>query len=373
MRKLCVIIIAAFFVFCVPCVCFADEDVDLILKQELDVLDFSAWNYSDDEFNVNARNMIENYLSGDAKVNAQGITDYLIHRLKSTVLSKLPLMLMLIATGLLSGVYTSFIPEKKSGLREILGFVTVAMCSASILGAAVSVISSAADAITKTSDFAQSVLPIMSVIMIASGRKATEAVFSPVMAFLSGTGTLFLKNIIMPLIAAGFVLAFLNALGSKGRTSRLLGLAKSSIKWICGIFTAVFSGIVGIYGLGAKAHDTLMMKTTKYVLDKSVPFVGSFLSGAADTVLECFTAIKSASGVVVILILVLIALKPLFDILCTVLALRISAALCEPVADERLPKLMGDTADVAKFLFAAVALITVMFVIAVGLCACIFT
>lgn len=367
-------LVICFMALCLLCpvAVAAQEDTSIIIEQELDIFDFSAWNYSDESFELNARVMIENYINGANNINSRSISDFITAKFKQVITEKLPLVLLLLAIGVVSGLATAVTPDDKSEIRSVMSFVSSAMCVAVIAGVIMDLVRNAYTAANNMAAFAEGAMPAMSLIMIASGRHATEAVFSPTMAFLTGSATLLVKTFIIPIVTAGFVFSAVGALGCKNRTGKLLTLFKSAVKWTCGIVTTVFTGAVAIYGLGARAHDTLTMKTTKYVIDKSIPIAGNFIAGSADTVLECFSAIKTASGAVFMLAIVIIIIKPLFDILGTVIALRIAAALCEPVADESIPKLMSDTADVAKLLFAVVAVLSVLFIIAVGLCACIF-
>lgn len=346
----------------------ADDDVDLIIEQELSLYDFSEWDYKDEDFSFNASQMIESYVMGENEADANSITDYVVASVKSLLLGRLPLILLLLAGAISTGLCSALIPGEKSELREIVSFIACVMCISVIVGIICDIVSSALQTIDRVSSFADAAMPVLSLIMVASGRSATEAVFSPFMVFLTDSVVGIVKTVIMPLIIIGFVLAIAGGITGKSSIGKLLGLTKSAAKWICGIMTTLFIGILSISGIGASAHDTLTMKTTKYVVDKAVPVAGGILSGTADTILECFCAIRAAAGVVFVVIAVIMVAKTLLRILCTNIALKVAAAVCEPIADERIPKLIGDVADVTKYLFAAVAVTDAMFIVSVALC-----
>ena len=46
---------------------------------------------------------------------------------------------------------------------------------------------------------------------------------------------------------------------------------------------------------------------------------------------------------------------------------RLTAAMCEPISDERIPKLLTGVADMMSFLFAAVMVCGLMFIILFGI------
>ena len=350
----------------------AEDDVGLIIDQLLGLYDFSGWNYDDGDVHVNARDMIESYLNA-SETTTFTLFDYVLQKIKDVFLSKLPLVLFLLAVSIISGMASSLIPDEKSALQKTVSFIACALGAISVSAVFLSLTRSALTALNRTVNFAECAAPLASILLIASGRTAAEAVFSPAMAFLTGTAAGVIRTVLIPVILGGFVFAVASAVGSKERAGKLLSLAKTVCKWVCGITTAVFTGALTIYGLGAKAHDSLTLKTAKYVADKAIPGLGGLISGTADTILECTTAVKTAAGTVIIVIAVVIVSRVLFDILATTLALRLSSALSGALCDSRLSGLFSDTADVMGFLFAAVCAVNVLLIITVGMLMCVLS
>lgn len=367
MKKLALLIIFV-FVMLIPLPTCADEDIKIIIEQELTLFDFSEWDTASYGVDFDPKSLVSDFILDNAKSDADGIVNSIINAIKSAVIGKLPLAVMLIVCSVTAGICNAVIADEKSQLKEIIAFMSCVMCIGIITSVICSMITNALDVIGKLCAFSEGAVPLLSFAMIATGKSATEKVFSPLMAFLTGGINSIIRNTVFPLIILCFVLAVTVSVVGKGKLNSFFDLIKSALKWICGIITTVFLGIVTVLGIGAKVHDTLTMKTTKYVLDKAVPFAGNFISGTADTVLECFNAIKTASGAVFIIIAVLIVAGALLDILCTSFVLKIAAAASAPVADARLPELMNVVADVTKFLFAAVIMIDAMFIVCVGLC-----
>jgi stage III sporulation protein AE len=117
----------------------------------------------------------------------------------------------------------------------------------------------------------------------------------------------------------------------------------------------------------AASFDGISIRTAKFALDKLVPIVGGMVSGTVDTMLGCAVLAKNAVGVAAILIAFSIICLPLLRIAAGMLAFRLAAAACEPIADPRLPKMLEALAEVLTYLFAAAVSLSVMFIITVGL------
>ena len=371
MKKLILIIVAVLMFL--PVTTYADDDISTIIGQELKLYDFSKWNYSDDNLNFDASKMVEEFSNGRFDTDTEGVFNFITNTIKKALLSKIPLILILVVCAGASGLCAALIPDEKSGLRDIVSFISVAMCIAVLINIICDVIVSANKSIDEISKFSQVAAPILSLIMVAAGRATTETVFSPAMAYLSGGVIMIIKSIVIPIVIAGFVLAFAVALTGKSKIGKLFSLSKSAAKWICGGITAIFLGAVTIYGLGARSYDNLLLKTTKYMIDKSLPIAGGLISGTADTIVECFGTIKVASGIVFMIIAVSIASKTLIDIIALIITLKISSAVCQPIADEKITRLISDVGDNSKYLLGAVAVVNTMLIITVGLCTCIFT
>lgn len=369
MKKTIILLLCAFALLFLHGTVKAEDDVSLILEQELGLFDFSGWDYSDTDVSINAKTMIENFLNSQDELNAGTLFDYIKGKVRALLLGKLPLVLFLTAVGIISGIFSSLVPDEKSGLNGMVNFLSCAVCAGAVCATFISVTGEAVAAINRTVTFSECAAPVMGVLLTASGRGATEAVFSPAMAFLTGTVCSILRRVLIPLITAGFIFAVMDALG-KSRGGKLLALAKSASKWVCGITTAVFTGALTIYGLGARAHDSLAVKTAKYVADKAIPGMGGLISGAADTVIECANSIKTASGAVFIIIAVVIVSGALFSIIASILALRISAAVTDTLTDSRISALFSNTADMLGILFAAAAAVNVMLIISVAMLTC---
>jgi stage III sporulation protein AE len=171
----------------------------------------------------------------------------------------------------------------------------------------------------------------------------------------------------MPLILASGALSIVRRIGERASLTKLAKLVKDCCKWLVGILTTVYVGIISLQGLTAGSFDGVSVRTAKYALNNFVPVAGRMVADTVDTVLGCSLLIKNALGVTSIVITALILLTPLLTILGGMFAFRLAAAISEPVAMDRLPAMMGGVADVLGMLFGAVLAVGAMFMVTVGL------
>ena len=220
------------------------------------------------------------------------------------------------------------------------------------------------DALTKC---IETVTPVMSAALAATGSTASGTLMQPLSAFLSLAVSGAFKNVVLPLVSAAGIASMLGVLGENGSFEHMFGFFKSAVKWIIGAVFTIYFGVVSIQGITVARADSIAMRTARYAMDKSVPIVGGAVSGTLDTLLASASLIKNAAGAAAVLTAVLVAASPLISIACSGLACRAVAGLCEPLGDKRIPGLLTKMADVCTLLFATLTAVAAMFIITAGL------
>ena len=347
-----------------------EDDIIEELQNEFGKCDFSSWEAHTQGSlfeNFSVSEMVAGFLSGNPDLASDNIFDKLSGVIKDTIKQSVGFMFAILAISLVTGLCNALIPDEKSSMREVTGFILSAMCLGIVVTAFSSAVGSATQSIQAVSVFAETTMPLTSVLLIASGATMTSGVVSPLMAVLSTTVIGIVKTVIMPLILMGCVLSVVSSISPKAQLKQLLALVKNLSKWSIGIVATVYTGMIVLKGLAAGSSDGLSINTTKYLIDKTVPVAGGFFSGTLDTTMACAQMVKTAAGLAAIVVVIIIISKTLLTIFCTNMTFRLTAAMCEPVSDERVPKLLVGVADMMSFLFAAVLVSGLMFIILFGL------
>lgn len=286
---------------------------------------------------------------------------------KSVLPDLLPLLLSLLAVAVLSGFLRAMSDAGMSGLNDIAGFVCQCFAIGIALTGFLSLALLARESIAQTSAFIELAFPVLLTLLTATGGIASAGIFQPAMAMLCSGVSVALQGVVLPVILIGGVMGVLNNITGRVQLGQFFNLSKSAAKWMIGLLFTLYFGVTTLQGMTAASFDGVSIRTAKFALDKLVPIVGGMVSGTVDTVLGCAVLVKNAVGLTAILISFGIICVPLIRIAAGMLAFRLAAAVCEPIADPRLPKMLAALADVLTYLFAAAVSLSVMFMITVGL------
>ena len=166
------------------------------------------------------------------------------------------------------------------------------------------------------------------------------------------------------LLASG-VLTVLNGLTESLKLERWIKLLHKSVKWLLGLLTTVYSACAVAGGIAAANADSAALRSAKYAVDRLIPAVGGMVTGAVDAVRSASLLLKNGVGTAALLIIAGMLLKPALELLCGMLAFRITAAVLEPFSDERIVKMLDGIADTVSLLLACTAAAAAMFTVTV--------
>ena len=311
--------------------------------------------------------MIGSYALSEQDYQGEFLLDSIFAMLKNALPEMLPLIISLLAIALLSGFLRAMSDAGMRGLNDLVGFVCQCFAIAIAMGSFLSLAVLARETIARTSTFIEMAFPVLLTLLTAAGGIASAGIFQPAMAMLSSGMSVALQGVVLPVILAGGALGIINNITDRVQLSQLYQLSKTVAKWMIGLLTTLYLGITSLQGLTAGAFDGISIRTAKFAVDKFIPIVGGMVSGTVDTVLGCAMLVKNATGIVAMLITFSIVISPLLRIAAGMLAFRLAAALCEPIGEPRLPKMLASLGDVLTYLFAATISLSLMFMITVGL------
>ena len=116
---------------------------------------------------------------------------------------------------------------------------------------------------------------------------------------------------------------------------RIQDLVKWFMTWSLKILMYVFTGYISITGVVSGSADQAALKATKLTISGAVPVVGGILSDASEAVLVSMRVAKNAAGVYGVLALAAILLAPFVTLALHSALLKLTAALCGIISDEK--------------------------------------
>lgn len=143
-------------------------------------------------------------------------------------------------------------------------------------------------------------------------------------------------------------------------------MKKGSV-WILTTVLTLFISLASLEGNLTSSFDGVTKKAGKSIVSAVVPVVGGILGDAIDTISGYSNIIKNATGIVGIIVVIGICLKPIINLLALTVTYYLGEALIQPIADEKIVGLFNTIAGTFKILLGIVFAIAVMLTIGLAL------
>lgn len=269
-----------------------------------------------------------------------------------------------LAIMLLYAVFDSYKDSLKiSPTQQVLDTVVTLCITCAIVIPITSVIAYATSAIKSAGTFMLSYIPIMAVVLIASGRQLAGSSYYASM-IIAGEGVVQISsNVITPVLNGFLGISVTSAVTPNINLKGVTQLLNKLIKWSLAFIMTIFSGFLTFKSIIATAVDNVSVRAVRFTLSSFIPIVGSALSEAYKTVQSSVNMLKSGIGVLVIIAVGFIFLPVISQCLIWMISLNISKSVGE-VLNLTLPcTLIGNVISVISTLFAVITCIMSVFII----------
>ncbi len=301
-------------------------------------------------------------MKGETATDYADLFSYLKGLLFSSLKNKLPLIVSLFCLIVFCSLARAFAPGKsENGTGEIVHFVTFAVVISAVSVVVAEALNETKETIDRMSGVIDGVLPVLLSIMAATGQSSSVSAFGPAASFFSVCSASVIGNVVYPVVSFLFAIAAVSNIGKGIRLNSLFSFFQSLLKWLIGLFGATFSLYLTVRGLAASSFDGIALRTLKYAVGNSVPYVGGILKEGADVILVSATLVKNALGVFGILVVFSAAIVPVADMIALRFLLKLLAGVTEPLSGGRVGDFFEKTAVVLDFLIAAILLTGFLF------------
>lgn len=222
-------------------------------------------------------------------------------------------------------------------------------------------------AIEQLVGFMNSLIPILITLMLTTGSFTSVGILEPILLFLITFIGNIINMIIIPIILVSTALAIISKISERVQLDKLSKFFNSSVVWILGIILTIFVGVASVEGSLSSTVDGITAKTTKAAVSNFIPVVGKILGDAVETVIGCGAILKNAVGIIGVVVIIGICITPIIKLAILMGLYYLCAAVCQPIADEKIIKLLEQMGDTFKILFAILCSISVMLIIGVTL------
>ena len=331
---------------------------NLQLEEELlsgfNTREYISYFLKNGEGNVSFKNILKTVLTA-------GVRE-LISFVKLSVL----VLIIAIIAALIKNLQNAFSNDSLSNIAYFAcyGLLVIILAKSFVLS-----IDIVRDTITKLSDFMAALIPVLLLLLTTIGGISEAAILNPIVLTAINLAPRIYRDIIIPLILAGFALQFANNISDQYKLSGLAKLIKQSVLWSQGLMITLVVGLLSIKGITANTLDVVTLKTAKFAVDNFIPIIGKAMSDAITTVAGYSLILKGAVGTIGLLILLFIVITPIIKVFLCAMVYKLTAAFIEPISDSKIVSCIASAGDSLILLMSALISVSVMFFIMIAIIA----
>lgn len=302
------------------------------------------------------------------KVNNQTIYKKIIKILGNEVSSNIKILISILVIIVIHGILKSITDSlDNSNVSQIIYFVQYILIVTLIMSNFTEIIKLIKETANNLVGFINLLMPLLLTLMVYTGNITTSSVLEPIVLFISN----FIGNIIVdaliPIVLIIVVFSIISKISDRVQVDKISKFLKSGVVWFLGIVLTIFVGVVSLEGTLSSSVDGVTAKTAKAVVSSVIPVVGKVLGDVVDSVLGCGVILKNAVGVVGVIVIIGICILPVLKIATLSIMYSLASAVVQPVADDKIVKLLEEMSGVFKLLLAILCSLSVMLIIGVTL------
>ncbi|NLC87643.1 MAG: stage III sporulation protein AE [Clostridiaceae bacterium] len=270
------------------------------------------------------------------------------------------IMIVIIIHSILKSISEGL--ENKS-IGQISYYIQYILIVTLIISNFAEIITMVKDSVINLVSFSNTLIPILITLVLTTGNVVSANLIQPILLFLITFIGNFILNIIIPIVLASTTLGIVSKISDRVQLDKLSKFLKSGSVWILAVILTIFVSVLSIEGSLSSSVDGVTAKTAKVAVSSFIPVVGKILGDAVDTVIGCTSILKNAVGIVGVIVIIGICIKPIIKLLLLMAIYYIGAAICEPIADSKIVKLLQQMGDTFKILLAILCSLSVMLII----------
>jgi len=252
----------------------------------------------------------------------------------------LPPLFAVFAIAVFSGLINT-LSSRSEGVKESVFLTCYAAGTSVIFGETAVIAVRVLSFVTELCGFMQSVYPVFATMSSLSGESAKSAVLTPVCSTVIQAVNVSVSGILIPAVVAVCALSAVGSVSEKYSVAKTRDFIADGFKWLVGIAVSVLSLFTTISGIGGSVRDGVSLRALKYTVGNTVPVIGGFAKEGVEVFLVAAQSIKNGTGALVLVILALAFAKPLIEVACYSLLLKLIAALSAPFADKRFGEMLS--------------------------------
>ncbi len=368
MKKIILIFIRVLIILMLPTQVFAEnEEIMTSTQEKFNINSFlkDAKEYTGDFFeDVSITDMFNEAVQG--KINNQTIYKKVLKLLGQEVTSSLKVLISILVIIVIHGILKSITDSlENNNVSQIIYFVQYILIVTLIMSNFTEIIKLVQETANNLVGFINVLIPLLLTLMVYTGSITTSTVLEPIILFISNFTGNIIANVLIPVVLIIVVFSIISKISERIQIEKISKFLKSSVVWFLGIVLTIFVGVVSLEGTLSSSVDGITAKTAKAAVSSVIPVVGKVLGDVVDSVLGCGVILKNAVGFIGVIVIIGICIMPIIKIGTLSIIYSLASAVVQPVADEKIVKLLDEMSGVFKLLLAILCSLSVILIIGI--------
>ncbi len=368
MKKIILIFILVLISLMFPTQVFAEnEEIMTSTQEKFNINSFlkDAKEYTGDFFeDVSITDMFNEAVQG--KINNQTIYKKILKLLGQEVTSSLKVLISILVIIVIHGILKSITDSlENNNVSQIIYFVQYILIVTLIMSNFTEIIKLVQETANNLVGFINVLIPLLLTLMVYTGSITTSTVLEPIILFISNFTGNIIVNVLIPVVLIIVVFSIISKISERIQIEKISKFLKSSVVWFLGIVLTIFVGVVSLEGTLSSSVDGITAKTAKAAVSSVIPVVGKVLGDVVDSVLGCGVILKNAVGFIGVIVIIGICIMPIIKIGTLSIIYSLASAVVQPVADEKIVKLLDEMSGVFKLLLAILCSLSVILIIGI--------
>lgn len=367
MKKIILIFILVLLLM--PCKVYAETEEEIMssTQEKFNISGFikEAEEYMGESFGeVNLTEMLSQAIQG--KIDNKTIYQKILKLLGKEVSSSLKILISILVIIVIHGILKSITDNlENTSISQIIYFVQYILIVTLIMSNFTEIIGIVKNTANDLVGFINVLIPLLLTLMVYTGNIATSTLLQPIILFISNFIGNIISAILIPIVLIIVVFSIISKISDKVQVDKLSKFLKSGVVWFLGVVLTIFVGVVSLEGTLSSSVDGITAKTAKAAVSSVIPVVGKVLGDVVDSVLGCGVILKNAVGFIGVIVVLGICVMPIIKIGALSIIYSLASAVIQPVADEKIVKLLDEMAGVFKLLLGILCSLSVLLIIGV--------
>jgi len=364
-----IFIMTILFLIFIPSICTATEttsqDVLQSQQEELNISSFikEAQKYTQNTFkDIDVNELFTSAITG--KIDNDTIIKSIVSLVGKEVLNCATVLGSILVIIIIHSILKSISEGlENKNVAQITYYVQYILIVTLIMANFSDILQMVKTSIQNLVGFMNSLVPLLITLMLTTGNFASAGILEPIILFIITFIGNFITTILLPFVLISTALAIISKVSSRIQVDKLSKFFNSTVVWTLGVVLTLFVGIISVEGSLSSTVDGITAKTTKAAVSNFIPVVGKILGDAVDTVMGCSNILKNAVGIVGVVVVIAICVGPIIKLAILMGLYYLAGAVCQPIADEKIVKLLEEMGNTFKMLLAIMCSVSVMLII----------